>query len=125
MSICMAKSQALDKVAVDMVLIQEDQEGMAQIPEDQEDMEPILLAMDKVPPAMVKGLILTQELILLLKGSITQANHYNSSLVLTPIAIALLLSLKEDAVAILCDYWHISHHISNLDLIIQAINFKG
>ena len=55
----MAKSQALDKLAMVMALIQEDQEVMAQIPEDQEDMEPILLAMDKVPPAMVKGPILT------------------------------------------------------------------
>jgi hypothetical protein len=59
MLICMAKSQALDKLATVMALIQEDQEDMAQIPEDQEDMEPIQLVMGRVPPAMVKGPILT------------------------------------------------------------------
>ena len=96
----MAKSQALDKVAMVMVLIQEDQEGMAQIPEDQEDMEPIRLVMGRVPPAMVKEPILPQESILPLTVSITQANPYNSNLVSTPIAVALLLSLKEDVVAI-------------------------
>ncbi len=106
----MAKSQALDKVAMVMVLIQEDQEDMAQIQEDQEDMaqiqedqedmEPIRLAMGRVPPAMVKEPILTQESILPLKVSIIQFNPYNSNLVSTPIAVALLLSLKEDAVAI-------------------------
>ena len=68
MLICMAKSQALDNLAMVMVLIQEDQEGMGQIPEDQEDMgqipedqedmELIQIVMARVLPAMVKGPIL-------------------------------------------------------------------
>ena len=96
----MAKGQVLDKATEVMVQIQEDQADTVRIQEDQEDMVQTLEDQEDMELAMGKGQILMQELILLLKVPITQVNLYNSNLVLTLIAIALLLSHKEDAAAI-------------------------
>lgn len=57
----MVNNQLLDKVKVDMVLIQEVQGDTDLILEDQEDMEQIQLDMDRVQLAMVREQILMPE----------------------------------------------------------------